>query len=249
MIQSQQGFSLAELSIVLVIMGLLAGGVMVGRDMIVSSKMNALATEQGILVSATKIFQDKYYSLPGDFKQAEGVWGTASGGCDWGARSGTQTCNGNGDGKVLTTTQVEMFAFWVHLNNAGLLDDSYSGVYTGTNVRFTAGTDVPNSQWTDKTGWIAYYVGNITGGANAIYYDGNYGHVLMLGDEGLDLTSNGVMSPSEQKKLDTKFDDGDPDSGDIRGAKGTFASSCITGTSYNVSNGEAGCAPIWITGF
>ena len=94
----QQGFSLIELSIVLVIIGLLTGGILTGQSLIRASEVRSVATEVAKYRTAVMSFRDQYKALPGDMKNATTFWGSMT---NCGAASpsgtGTQTCNGNND--------------------------------------------------------------------------------------------------------------------------------------------------------
>lgn len=68
------GFSLLELSIVLVMIGLLAGGVTYGRDLIRESEMRSLMSDIKKYHTAIISFRDKYRALPGDFNKAGLIW-------------------------------------------------------------------------------------------------------------------------------------------------------------------------------
>lgn len=97
-----RGFSLVELSIVLVILGLLVGGVLAGQSLIkAASARKTLAWNTGMQTNFNT-FRDKYFALPGDMTNATDFWGrsTAAGVCTGqpGTPSATGTCNG--DGKI-----------------------------------------------------------------------------------------------------------------------------------------------------
>ncbi|MDK9694224.1 MAG: prepilin-type N-terminal cleavage/methylation domain-containing protein [Sulfurimonas sp.] len=62
----RKGFTLVELSIVLVIVGLLIGGVLKGKEMIESTKIKKVKTDIDSIVAATYAYQDKKGVLPGD---------------------------------------------------------------------------------------------------------------------------------------------------------------------------------------
>src|SRR5688500_16913565 len=97
---SQNGFTLIELSIVLVIIGLLVGGVLVGRDLIQAAQLRAIVSDIEKYKMAANAFRLKYDCMAGDCAKATQFFGVAVGGCPDGARSGTQTCDGNGDGRI-----------------------------------------------------------------------------------------------------------------------------------------------------
>ncbi len=81
----KKGFTLVELSIVLVIIGLLIGGVLKGQSMIENAKVKRFASDVDGLVAATYSYQDKFNALPGD--DARGLTDTHG-----------SLANGNGDG-------------------------------------------------------------------------------------------------------------------------------------------------------
>ena len=62
----RKGFTLVELSIVLVIIGLLIGGVLKGKSMIDNAKVKRIKSDIDGIVAATYGYQDKYGFLPGD---------------------------------------------------------------------------------------------------------------------------------------------------------------------------------------
>lgn len=159
------GFTLIELSIVLVIIGLLIGGIMVGRTLIEHAKLRNILNQIEQYRAAVNTFRVKYNCLPGDCPNATAFWG-ASASCVPVATATASiynqaTCNGNGDGRLtygnsyasdpgiggLTYLQgatIEHFLFWQHLSNAGLLDSNYTGIPTfAYSLGFIAGVNMP----------------------------------------------------------------------------------------------------------
>src|ERR1035437_6988898 len=103
--RNQSGFTLIEIAIVLVIIGLLLGGVLKGQELINSARVKNLATDFRNLPVLIYGYQDKYKALPGDDINA--VSHVAA----------TNNGNGNGiiNGKWDTTTQTvndETQWFW-----------------------------------------------------------------------------------------------------------------------------------------
>ena len=111
--RSREGFTLMELSIVLVIIGLLVGGIMVGKEMIRSSQLQSILKDLDKYNAAILVFKDKYKFLPGDLPNATQFWGVAHNAndgtnhtstCFSGSRlapiGSTLTCNGNGNGAI-----------------------------------------------------------------------------------------------------------------------------------------------------
>ncbi|MEJ0009639.1 MAG: prepilin-type N-terminal cleavage/methylation domain-containing protein [Alphaproteobacteria bacterium] len=64
----QRGFTLVELAIVLVIIGLLVGGGLVGQDLIKSAQINATVSDLQSYTDAAMTFRDKYGGIPGDLR-------------------------------------------------------------------------------------------------------------------------------------------------------------------------------------
>lgn len=154
----RRGFSLIELSIVLVILGLLVGGILAGKSLIHASELRKVTTDFSRYETAVHGFRDRYFSLPGDISSASKIWGAGDGGtgntvtCFNAILTGTATCNGNGDGTIIgATTQVhEIHHAWQHLTNAGLIEGQYTGsASTDPSVGYTwytlAGMNAPAS--------------------------------------------------------------------------------------------------------
>ena len=111
---NQKGFTLVEIAIVLVIVGLLLGGVMKGQELINSAKTRALVSKLKSVEVAWDTFKDRYQAKPGDFNQAV-------------RDLGGPTVNGNGDGFVTLTEANDV---WSHLSIAGLISGNYAVVDT-----------------------------------------------------------------------------------------------------------------------
>lgn len=115
--KQQTGFTLIELAIVLVIIGLLLGGVLKGQELINSAKVKNMATDFRNIPVYIYGYQDKYRALPGDDKSAQTHIGITT------AVNGSGTTGGNGqlDGRWNTTTVTdETHTFWQHVRLAGL---------------------------------------------------------------------------------------------------------------------------------
>lgn len=115
--RTQSGFTLIELAIVLVIIGLLLGGVLKGQELINSAKVKNMASDFRNIQVQVYSYQDKFRALPGDDKAAsQNV-----------ASSGVTIVNGDGDGVIEGTwngTSGEAFNFWQHIRLAGLATGS-----------------------------------------------------------------------------------------------------------------------------
>ena len=113
--QRQSGFTLIEIAIVLVIIGLLLGGILKGQELINSARVKNLATDFRNIPMFIYGYQDKFKSLPGDDSAANThVTGTNA------TTNGT-TGNGVIEGNWYSTTATdESYLFWQHVRLAGL---------------------------------------------------------------------------------------------------------------------------------
>jgi len=223
----KHAFSLVELSIVLVILGLLTGGILGGQSLIRAAELRAFPTEVGRYVTATQTFRDKYFALPGDMNNAVAFWGAADSGdgtgndCHIASSTTVATCNGDGNGSIaysITTIGNESFRYWQHLANAGLIEGNYTGVAAGaaSGSRTVAlGVNTPRSK-INNMGYTMYDWGTLSG--TAYSWDGHYGHTLQFGTQEAtpDIYEAVVFRPEEMWNIDTKMDDGRPGTGKLR---------------------------------
>src|SRR5262249_12234754 len=118
-IRKQHGFTLVEIAIVLVIIGLLLGGILKGQEMITQAKIkNAIADFSGIS-AAYYGYQDRYRAIPGDDSSA-GARGTTRTAATAGNGNGIVAGTYNNAGAVCTAA-VEACSWWDHLRRAGFV--------------------------------------------------------------------------------------------------------------------------------
>lgn len=115
----QQGFTLVEIAVVLVIIGLLLGGVLKGQELINSAKAKSLVQEFNSVSVMMYGYQDRFRALPGDDKSAkahvDGVVATTPG----------KVGNGSIEGAWDSDTETdESYLFWQHVRLAGLATGS-----------------------------------------------------------------------------------------------------------------------------
>jgi prepilin-type N-terminal cleavage/methylation domain-containing protein len=248
---SKFGFSLVELSIVLVVLGLLTGGVITGQSLIRAANLRYITTQSDELRVAVMTFKQKYFALPGDITNATAFWGAMStGACPNASATGTQTCNGDGNGLIewlWAGDNVEPFIFWQHLSNAGLMLGKYSGSWSGA---YSPANSLSAKSFSAY--WYTNYYGNVTI-ARTDHFSGSHGHDFMM----FSSNGSGILTPSEMWNIDKKFDDGKPASGKIIGKESdgvpchSVAASNATDltniAAYNLTNDSLGCTEIIFT--
>jgi prepilin-type N-terminal cleavage/methylation domain-containing protein len=117
---NQSGFTLIEIAIVLVIIGLLLGGVLKGQELINSAKVKNLATDFRNIPVYVYGYQDKYRSLPGDDIQPASHVGTTGTVCTPAADNKCRTANGIIDGEWdASGSDDESSLFWQHIRLGG----------------------------------------------------------------------------------------------------------------------------------
>lgn len=253
---AQSGFSLVELSIALVILGLLTGGILAGQSLIRASELRAVSTEYNRYVTATQTFRDKYFALPGDMANAESFWQSsaiAAADCRVTAAVGTATCNGDGDGNIemLSARSMESFRFWQQLTNAGMIEGTYTGIPTSDGMWGGAlGTNLPRSKLR-YAGWA------VITGADTVLYSGwylnafppaNSNNWLELGSiVGVNgLVIDPLLKPEEAWNIDSKLDDGRPGTGNVTTFNNTQHSTCASSNTaanatYQLGGSSSAC--------
>ncbi len=250
----KSGFSLLELSIVLVIIGLIAGGIVAGSSMIRAAELRAVITEQSKFATSVHTFRDKYLGIPGDLKNAGAFWGYPGGNaanCPATAGTGTETCDGDGN-NILNSGGAseygEWFTFWQHLANAELLEGAYTGISGSGGGGHAIDDNVPHSKLSGSN-WFAYnWNQSFTG--NLSVFDGTYtkNSIQFSGlGTGTGSPSNHMLNPEESWNIDKKMDDGKPATGTWRerlwdNCTDATASSDV-GADYLLSNADKVCTP------
>ena len=254
-------FTLIELSIVLIIIGLVAGGVLVGRDLIRAAEIRSIITQEQSYVAAVNTFKEKYNCIPGDCPNATDFFGVKAAGCN-DATDVTHTCNGNGNGVLnigisTTTNSNETFLFWQHLANSGLISaGSLSGVEGDlSEVHCIPGNNTPMPKLSNAS-WSAINQNNISFAADSDAFPLDWGNFFAIGK--IDTAANGwinrsVLTPAEAYNIDIKIDDGKPASGSVVARwflNCTNASSASDlSTTYNLTTNVVSCIPQFIKAF
>lgn len=208
------GFSLVELAIVLIVIGLIIGGVLKGRELIESARLKSVLTQINEYRVAVGTFMDMYDALPGDFKNARDY-------------IKPDLINGNGNGMIDgagLARDSEAGQFWAHLAAAGLIPQP--GLQDAGGLHFDQGA--PSAR--------------IGGGITIKYKNGQ--HWFVLGGENGQEGDKALLTPLQAMSLDKKIDNGIPNMGKVQAedGKGVPANSCVTNDGkYNTMNKEPAC--------
>lgn len=204
----REGFSLMELSVVLLVIGVIAGGILMGEGFISAARLRALTAEVNTLKAGINEFEEIYLGLPGDLRNAANYFDGAS--------------NGDGNRQIAAEASNEAFAAVDHLNRAKLVDGKYTGLWGGG---FSPGGNVISSQMGREA---VIYVRCC--GENNLEFRNLINVFAAAADK-----RAGVLTAQEAFSVDRKADDGNPDAGLIGGignwgGSAYTAISCYTGT-------------------
>ena len=249
----KSGFTLIELSIVLVIVGLIIGGVLGGQELVRSAELQNVTKELTQFKVALNTFRLKYNALPGDMADATLYWGKDAANCSGAAGNASTpgTCNGDGNNLIdhSSGSAADNYRGWQHLALSGLLPGSYTGIIAGAYPRSVPGSNVPASK-IPGAGWMIWGIWAPYGFANSqnepYLYFGTPGPYLMF-------TDGGALTPVEALNIDKKIDDGLPAGGNVYGGSGygisgygSITPNCISSytvsAAYNLSQPDKLCS-------
>jgi prepilin-type N-terminal cleavage/methylation domain-containing protein len=218
------GFTLIEIAIVLVIVGLLLGGVVKGQELISGARVRSVISQQDGIKAAFFGFQDRYRALPGDYAAAS--IHINCGGC----------ANGNSNGYVDAPNASglhEDILAWHHMSASGFLTGSYAMADSGTST--------PDDANTPKNTYLMY----LHFGYDGIYGNGTVGSPAARRHN----LKTGTLLPVELlAEVDRKIDDGKPFEGAFQfsefaptGDTPPNPSTCTNAGSWNITGGETNC--------
>ncbi len=229
--RGEAGFTLVELAIVMIIIGLLIGGILKGQELIANAQLTATVAQIKGIDGALSTFRDKYSALPGDMLAPN----TRLRDCT--AAPCSRAGNGNGRidapalGSAPSNANEGSVAF-AHMAAADLI----SGVDINSNINPPAfGALLPEA----KIGggfWLGFTQnGNATGVTGM-----RPGHYLVMNGlvSAVNAASSGLTS-TQAAQIDRKLDDGNGNSGDVQAT----GSACVTGAGvYQENVTTASCA-------
>jgi len=232
--RKNNGFTLVELSIVLVIVGLLIGGLLVGQSLMDSAKLNSQVKQLEQYDIATTNFRQKYKQWPGDSTYFPHSTGYTTG-------NGDGFINDHGGNNPPQSLLDEPARFFNHLYLSGNLKEDHSSAYSPIGKGSMPELKIAKGRGMTVTmtgkGELYYFLGiyEIIGGSMAYYQ----------------MSPSGIMTASTAMAIDAKLDDGIPNKGNILAtqqypqgptsaiphALDTAANGCTTsGTAYNLAN-------------
>lgn len=230
------GFTIIELGVVMVILGLLLSGILIGQELIKSALLRNIINQLNEYDTATNSFFLKYGALPGDIRTAE-LHGLG--------QPGGPGENGNGDHSIgndtlitdeeLFSTGSELRNFWYHLAQAGLIPGNYDGSFFSSSA--------PRTKLRNIFILASAYRYNATG-----EFTPDNGYLVGLNRADWDTTiatsraGTPKLLPGEAYTLDQKLDDGEAFEGRVRNF-GRWAPQCQTpGGIYQVGEDVPRCA-------
>ncbi len=244
---SQRGFTLIEMSIVLVIIGLIVGGILKGQELIESARQKNAVSQVDRIKSGVTTFVDRYKSMPGDFGRAATVLGNSVSNGDDNGQIGARLAS---TAAMLTTADAtgtsETVQFWTHLLTANAVSGGTATVSTANPAGFSgisaSPSPLPSSSFPQTGLSVAYgvHTGETANSGTILE-----GHWLLLhrwtGNGAMAAGTAAAVSPARAYQMDNKYDDGLPDSGAIRTlGVGTNCGSLAT-NSYGITDTSVAC--------
>ena len=192
--KKQTGFTLVEIAIVLVIIGLLLGGILKGQELINSARVRNLADQNSGIQAAYYGFIDRYRQVPGDFPSANA---TTAIGTTINLPVAASTTDGNGQ---IDNTLEEAAAVWEQLSKANFIQGSYN----------------PTTAPASETAYQAVAPVNAFNGSITLTRNADYEVDTGTASARLNLHLGANVPVSIARELDVKVDDGVPNAGILR---------------------------------
>jgi len=208
-----QGFTLVELSIVIIIIGFLIAGISAGTSLIKQAEVNSVITDLQSYQTSYNNFVLRYGAIPGDMKNADAYFANCA--------ATNANCDGNGNGIIEPTstgaTADETIAAWRHLSLANMVGAGIAQIGTPASASaITLGSQAPLSK-ISGAGYMM--IGGASGTATVIGSDGTSSPTVPWTDgvtnavfigkvsatSGL---ANAALTSQDAFNIDKKIDDG-----------------------------------------
>ncbi len=233
--RSQAGFTLVELAIVMIIIGLLIGGILKGQELIQNAQVTSTASQVKAYEAALTTFRDSYNAVPGDMANP----GARLPNC-----TGTCAVSGSGDGRIAQTPAVaaaagtEATRFWLQLSTADLI----GGVNPAASS-LVWGESLPAAEI--GGGFTVGFAATTANLVGAGITTASAGHYLSLRQAGATAVAasaaNAALRPTQAARIDRKLDDGIADTGSVLAAGVEGAAGCFNAALYNESRSSLDC--------
>jgi len=243
---AREGFTLIELSIVLVVIGLIVGGIFVGLDLVHAAGLRSTVSQIEKYNAATNTFRIKFNALPGDMSPTDaaafgflqlnsGASAPGIGDNNGLLQDGNSCNNACGAGTTINGNQFcgEIATFWVHLSQANLTDGQFG--LTGNSL-----IDAPHCRTTGSVSTISQSIpaaklGNglyitVSSSSSANYFDILPVTSIANGGNVYSFDYNHGMTPTEAHELDVKIDDGMPETGNTLAILAWYPTSPVAGS-------------------
>lgn len=192
--RKQKGFTLIEIAIVLVIIGLLLGGVLQGQQLIENSRVRAASNDFTGIPAAAYAYVDRYRRFPGDDGDLTALTGR-------GGAWANVTVAGNTDGVLagpavaatFTAPITEAIGFWQHSRAAGFISGNPAAATVATGL-------LPQNPFGGLTAVSSAAIQGIPVNVNKVCMNN--------------------LSGTAAQALDTRLDDGSPVTGNFRATPG-----------------------------
>lgn len=238
---SEKGFTLVELAIVMIIIGLLIGGVLKGQELINNARVSSqIAQFKGIEV-AVNTFREKYNGMPGDILAPNNRVPNCTGMC---ARAG------NANGRIDTIAIGAAMDTVANENSAAFAQLVQSDMLAGTiqpAAAADAGTAVGTNLLDAKFGGLnlrigAHPGGTLVGTATPATTPGGHYIALSTATTAAIAATSVNLTPNETARIDTKMDDGVALTGSVLAIGANSETGCHNGGVYNEILSTRNCA-------
>jgi prepilin-type N-terminal cleavage/methylation domain-containing protein len=211
--RDQRGFTLIEMSIVLVIIGLIVGGILKGQEVIESARQKNMASLYDQIRSAQNTFLDRYRALPGDYNEGTTKIHSSVGDGDRNGYVGTDATNASAIAGIDGSTG-ENYNYFNQLIAAGLFGGGQITSSTGQ-TNFSGGataSPLPSAPWSASGFSVAsgtHEGGTIPSSLHTVW-------LRLAKDPAAIAATDAALTAQSAFQIDQKFDDGVPSSGRIR---------------------------------